>query len=89
MALGSNSIPVPGSPSRGDLSPVEVGLSPGGDVGDGAGSSERMPQASRTGTTKAANADFHRGPESLSAVHRFEREAMGSADMTSNRVGRS
>ena len=69
VALGSNSIPVLGSPF-GDPSPVKDGLSLGGNVGDGAGSSERMPQASTTGMTRAANAAFMSGSDSLGTTNR-------------------
>ena len=56
VALASNSMPVAGSLSLGDLPPVKDGLSLEGGVGGGAGSSERMPQASTTGMTRATNA---------------------------------
>ena len=58
MALASNSIPVAGSLSPGDLSPVREGLSLEGGVGDCAGSSERMPQASTTGMARTATPFF-------------------------------
>ena len=65
VALGSNSIPVPGSLSFGVPSVAKDGLSLGGVVGEDAGSLVRMPHASAAGMTRAANTNVARGADSL------------------------
>ena len=70
VALAPNSIPVAGSLSPGNLSPVNEGLSLEGGVGAGSGSSERKPQASTTGMTRAANAVLKAVPGNLGTRNR-------------------
>ena len=65
VALGSNSIPVPGSPSFREPATSEDELSLGGVVGEDAGSLVRMPHASAAGMTRAANTNVARGADSL------------------------
>ena len=65
VALGSNSIPVPGSPSFREPATAEDELSLGGVVGEDAGSLVRMPHASAAGMTRAANTNVARGADSL------------------------